>query len=155
MPLRLAGKLCKPAASLLLPATLAAALWSGAQNCSDVEAVRNTQLVSVDTFDSSRNAHLLTLHLSRCTHRFCMHAWTWCGQTEKMKTMAIHRYSAVICIAWRVCARATCGYKGYRRPNGPTLQEPNMPIQKSFARYRDPLEGTLYHFNRVFPRVWT
>ena len=69
----LAGKLCKPAASLLLPATLAAALWSGAQNCSDVEAVRNTQLVSVDTFDSSRNAHLLTLHLPRCTHRF-LHA---------------------------------------------------------------------------------
>ena len=87
----LAGKLCKPAASLLLPATLAAALWSGAQNILDVEAVRSTQLVSVDTFDSSRNAHLLTLHLSRCTHRFCMHAWTWCGQTEKMKTMATHR----------------------------------------------------------------
>ena len=44
----LAGKLCKLAASLLLPATLAAALWSGAQNCSDMEAVRNTQLVPVD-----------------------------------------------------------------------------------------------------------
>ena len=82
---------CKPAASLLLPATLAAALWSGAQNILDVEAVRSTQLVSVDTFDSSRNAHLLTLHLPRCTHRFCMHAWTWCGQTEKMKPMATHR----------------------------------------------------------------
>ena len=53
----LAGKLCKPAASLLLPATLAAALWSGAQNFPDVEAVLSTQLVSVDTFDSSRNAH--------------------------------------------------------------------------------------------------
>ena len=52
------------------------ALWPGAQNFPDVEAVLSTQLVSVDTFDSSRNAHLLTLHLSRCTHRFCMHAWT-------------------------------------------------------------------------------
>ena len=52
--------------------TLAAALWPGAQNFPDVEAVLSTQLVSVDTFDSSRNAHLLTLHLPRCTHRFCM-----------------------------------------------------------------------------------
>ena len=87
----LAGKLCKPAASLLLPGTLAAALWPGAQNFPDVEAVLSTQLVSVDTFNSSRNAHLLTLHLPRCTHRFCMRMWTWCGQTEKIKMMATHR----------------------------------------------------------------
>ena len=117
----LAGKLCKPAASLLLPATLAAALWSGAQNFLDVEAVRSTRLVSVDTFDSSRNAHLLTLHLSRCTHRFCMHVWTWCGQTEKMKTMAIHRYSAIIYIAWRVCATSAAFMMAFWQLEWPTF----------------------------------
>ena len=117
----LAGKLRKPAASLLLPATLAAALWSGAQNILDVEAVRSTQLVSVDTFDSSRNAHLLTLHLPRCTHRFCMHAWTWCGQTEKMKAMATHRYSAVMCIAWRVCATPAAPMMAFWQLEWPTF----------------------------------